>query len=158
MMKTLRITVIWVRADRPRVTERVRIDASASTPALVQQSREHTYVVDYSVPSCRRLRKEAGLRYQNPRHTAAKATVDERAECRDNRKKAAGNGHYSSVSRANEEIRTIEPCADAIPARHVDDRRILWTTCLDVVTEPSARFEEHVTPKCANTCRSHIIV
>ena len=40
--------------------QEVGIDAPAWTPALVQQHLAETYGVDYSVPSCRRLLKEAG--------------------------------------------------------------------------------------------------
>lgn len=50
--------------------EEVGIDAPAWTPALVQQYFEETYDVEYSIPSCRRLLKEAGLRYQKPRRSA----------------------------------------------------------------------------------------
>ena len=39
-------------------------DAPAWTPALVQKHLEETYDVEYSIPSCRRLMKEAGLRFR----------------------------------------------------------------------------------------------
>ena len=39
----------------------VGIDAPTWTPALVQQYLEDTYGINYSIPSCRRLLKEAGL-------------------------------------------------------------------------------------------------
>lgn len=42
------------------------IEASMWTPALVQRYLEETYGVEYSIPSCRRLLKEAGLRYRKP--------------------------------------------------------------------------------------------
>ncbi len=42
-------------------------DAPAWTPALVQSHLEETYDVEYSIPSCRRLMKEAGLRFQPSR-------------------------------------------------------------------------------------------
>jgi transposase len=45
----------------------VGIDAPAWTPALVQQYLEDTHDVEYSIPSCRRLLKEAGLSYQKSR-------------------------------------------------------------------------------------------
>ncbi len=66
------------------------IDAPAWTPALVQQYLEDTYGVHYSIPSCRRLLKEAGLRYQKPRHTATEAASDEQAESRDDRDRSDG--------------------------------------------------------------------
>ncbi|ELY94421.1 IS630 family transposase, partial [Natrialba taiwanensis] len=57
--------------------EEVGVDAPAWTPALVQQYLDETYDVEYSIPSCRRLLKEAGLSYQKPRRTAAEAEADE---------------------------------------------------------------------------------
>jgi len=45
--------------------EEVGVDAPAWTPALVQQYLDETYGVEYSIPSCRRLLKEAGLSFQN---------------------------------------------------------------------------------------------
>jgi transposase len=57
--------------------EEVGIDAPAWTPALAQEYLQETYDVDYSIPSCRRLLKEAGLSYQKPRQSAAKPDEDE---------------------------------------------------------------------------------
>ena len=45
--------------------EKVGIDAPTWTPAIAQDYLKKTYDVEYSLPSCRRLLKEAGLRYQN---------------------------------------------------------------------------------------------
>ena len=59
----------------------VGIDAPAWSPVLVQRYLEETCGVEYSIPSCRRLLKEAGLRYQNPRRTTAETT------------ETAGDGH-----------------------------------------------------------------
>lgn len=39
-------------------------DAAAWTPELVRSHLRATHDVDYSIPSCRRLMKEAGLRYR----------------------------------------------------------------------------------------------
>jgi transposase len=47
------------------------LDAPAWTPALVRQFVRDTFDVDYSIPSCRRLMQEAGLRYRKPRRPAA---------------------------------------------------------------------------------------
>jgi len=58
--------------------EEVGLDAPASTPALVQQYLDETYDVEYSIPSCRRLLKEAGLSYQKPRRTAAESDADDK--------------------------------------------------------------------------------
>ena len=70
--------------------EEVGIDAPAWTPALVQQFLEDTYDVEYSIPSCRRLLKEAGLSYQKPRRSAAEADEDEHEAFRDDLKKCGG--------------------------------------------------------------------
>ncbi len=66
--------------------EEVGVDA----PALVQQYLDETYDVDYSIPSCRRLLKEAGLRYQKPRRTAAEAEADEQETFHEELKKSGG--------------------------------------------------------------------
>ncbi len=69
---------------------KVGVDAPAWTPALVQQYLNETYDVEYSIPSCRRLLKEAGLSYQKPRPTAAEAEADEQETFRDELKKSDG--------------------------------------------------------------------
>jgi len=68
----------------------VGIDAPAWTPALAQQYLEETYGVQYSIPSCRRLLKEAGLSYQKPRRSAAEADDDEQEAFHDELKKSGG--------------------------------------------------------------------
>jgi transposase len=70
--------------------EEVGIDAPAWTPALVREFLEETYGVEYSLPSCRRLLKEAGLSYQKPRPSAAEADEDEQDEFHDEFKKSDG--------------------------------------------------------------------
>ena len=70
--------------------EDVGIDAPAWTPALVQEYLQETYGVDYSIPSCRRLLKEAGLRYQKPRRSAAEASEDEQGESQNDLKSSGG--------------------------------------------------------------------
>ena len=65
---------------------KVGIDA----PALAQEYLEETYGVEYSIPSCRRLLKEAGLSYQKPRRSAAEANADEQEEFHDELKKSGG--------------------------------------------------------------------
>jgi len=71
--------------------EEVGIDAPAWTPALAQEFLEDTYGVEYSIPSCRRLLKEAGLTYQKPRRTAAESDEDEQEEFHDEFKKSGGS-------------------------------------------------------------------
>lgn len=70
--------------------EEVGLDAPAWTPALVQQYLEETYDIEYSIPSCRRLLKEAGLSYQKPRRTAAQSDTDEQETFREEFKKSGG--------------------------------------------------------------------
>jgi len=50
---------------------------------LIQQYLDECYVVEYSIPSCRRLLNEAGLSYQKSRQTAAESDVDEREPFRE---------------------------------------------------------------------------
>ncbi len=70
--------------------EEVGLDAPAWTPALVQQYLDETYDVEYSIPSCRRLLKEAGLSYQKPRRTTAESDADEQETFREEFKKSGG--------------------------------------------------------------------
>jgi len=77
--------------------EEVGIDAPAWTPALAQQFLEETYDVEYSIPSCRRLLKEAGLSYQKPRRSAAEADETEQEAFHDELKKTAGDGRHRSL-------------------------------------------------------------
>jgi transposase len=70
--------------------EAVGVDAPAWTPALVQEYLAETYDVEYSLPSCRRLLKEAGLSYQKPRRSAAEADKDEQEAFYDEIKKCSG--------------------------------------------------------------------
>jgi transposase len=66
------------------------IDAPAWTPALLDGFLEETFGVEYSIPSCRRLMKEAGLRYQKPSRTAAEAEPEARGEFHDALTKSDG--------------------------------------------------------------------
>jgi transposase len=58
------------------------------TPALVNEFLEETYDVEYSLPSCRRLLKEAGLSYQKPRRTAADSDENDQEAFHDEIKKS----------------------------------------------------------------------
>ena len=51
----------------------VGFDAPGWTPALAQQYLEETYDVEYSTASCRRLMKEAGLRYRSSGRTTTES-------------------------------------------------------------------------------------
>ncbi|AKU09372.1 transposase (plasmid) [Haloferax gibbonsii] len=70
--------------------QEVGIDAPAWTPALAQNFLEETYDIKYSIPSCRRLLKEAGLSYQKPRRKAAEADEDEQEAFYEELKKSGG--------------------------------------------------------------------
>ena len=65
-------------------------DEPAWTTHLVQRHLEDRYDVEYSIPSCRRLLKEAGLSYQKPRPTPAEADPEDREAFHDEIKKSAG--------------------------------------------------------------------
>jgi len=69
-------------------------------PALVQEFLEETYGVEYSYPSCRRLWKEAGLSYQQPRRTAAEADESDQEEFHDELEMATEDGRHSSLHRS----------------------------------------------------------
>lgn len=58
-----RETVQQLLQESPAV---VGFDARSWTPTLLQAYLAETYDVDYSIPSCRRLLKEAGLVYRRP--------------------------------------------------------------------------------------------
>ena len=68
----------------------VGVDAPAWTPALVQSYLQEAYGVEYSIPSCRRLLKEAGLRYQTPRRPAPEAGEDDQEGFRDELESSEG--------------------------------------------------------------------
>ena len=65
-------------------------DEPAWTTKLVRHHLKETYDVEYSIPSCRRLLKEAGLSYQKPRPENAKADPEDREEFDETLKKTAG--------------------------------------------------------------------
>ena len=75
-------------------------DEPAWTTKLVRQHLKEVYDVEYSIPSCRRLLKEAGLSYQKPRPANAKAEPEDREEFDETLKKAPGDGCHSSVHRS----------------------------------------------------------
>jgi len=66
-------------------------DEPAWTTSLVRHHLKETYDVEYSIPSCRRLLKEAGLSYQKPRPKNAKAEPEDREEFDETLKKSAGS-------------------------------------------------------------------
>jgi len=70
--------------------EEVGIDAPAWTPALAQEYLEETFGIEYSIPSCRRLLKEAGLCYQTPARSTGEADDSERSAVYDDLKQSGG--------------------------------------------------------------------
>lgn len=68
----------------------IGVDAPAWTPALLKEYLRDTFRVEYSRPSCRRLMKEAGLRYQKSRRPATGVGSDDREERDAERKESAG--------------------------------------------------------------------
>lgn len=66
-------------------------DEQAWTTNLVRHHLKETYDVEYSLPSCRRLLKEAGLSYQKPRPENVKADPEDREEFDEALKKTAGS-------------------------------------------------------------------
>ncbi len=68
----------------------VGYDAPTWTPKLVRTYLTETYGVEYSIPSCRRLLKEAGLRYQKPHRTATGTDPDDRDAFRETVTKSEG--------------------------------------------------------------------
>jgi transposase len=71
--------------------EEVGYDEPAWTTKLVRHHLKETYGVEYSIPSCRRLLKEAGLSYQKPRPANVKAEPEDREEFDETLKKTAGS-------------------------------------------------------------------
>jgi len=112
--------------------EEIGTDAPASTPAIVQQFLDDTYDVEYSIPSCRQLLKEAGLSYQKSRRKAAEADEDDQEVFHDEFKKAAGDGRHNSLYRPNQEIRASRAACRVVSARHAAVHRALWPAGLDV--------------------------
>jgi transposase len=66
----------------------VGYDAPAWTTELLCEFLEDRYDVSYSLSSCRRLLREAGLSYQKPRRTAAESDPDERDQFHEEIKKS----------------------------------------------------------------------
>jgi len=70
--------------------QEIGYDEPAWTTKLVRHHLEEAYGVEYSIPSCRRLLKEAGLSYQKPRPANAKAEPEDRDRFDEDLKKSAG--------------------------------------------------------------------
>ncbi|MFD1562873.1 IS630 family transposase [Haloarchaeobius amylolyticus] len=134
--------------------ENVGVDAPAWTPALVQQYLDETYDVEYSIPSCRRLLKEAGLSYQKPRRTAAESDADEQETFREELKKKRRemDATVVCIDQTKKSVQ-VEPRAawfprGTRPSVELSGQRD-WTCLLGAITEDGdrffSRFEEYVT-------------
>jgi transposase len=71
-------------------SERAGYDEPAWKTKLVRHHLKETYGVEYSMSSCRRLLKEAGLSYQKPLSANAKAEPKKPRRIRRNPQKTAG--------------------------------------------------------------------
>jgi transposase len=80
-------------------------DAPVWTSVLVREFMREHFDVDYSIPSCRRLMKEAGLSYQELPRRAAEADPADRDDFHDEFKKVAEAGCHSSLHRSDPEVR-----------------------------------------------------
>nr|WP_206335677.1 IS630 family transposase [Natronolimnobius sp. AArcel1] len=138
--------------------EEVGLDAPAWTPALVQQYLEETYDVEYSIPSCRRLLKEAGLSYQKPRRTAAESDADEQETFREEfkKKRRQMDATVVCIDQTKKSVQ-VEPRAawfprGTRPSVELSGQRD-WTCLLGAITEDGdrffSRFEEYVTAEHA---------
>ncbi|WP_254525940.1 IS630 family transposase [Natrinema caseinilyticum] len=136
----------------------VGVDAPAWTSALVQQYLNETYDVEYSIPSCRRLLKEAGLSYQKPRRTVAEAEADEQETFHEELKKKRRemDATIVCIDQTKKSVQ-VEPRAawfprGARPAVELSGQRD-WTCLLGAITEDGdrffSRFEEYVTAEHA---------
>ncbi|WP_144906696.1 IS630 family transposase [Halobellus captivus] len=134
--------------------EKAGIDAPAWTPALVQEYLEETYGVEYSIPSCRRLLKEAGLSYQKPRRKAAESDEDEQEAFHDELKKKRRemDATVVCIDQTKKSVQ-VEPRAawfprGTRPSVELSGQRD-WTCLLGAITENGdrffSRFEEYVT-------------
>ncbi|MFC6716702.1 IS630 family transposase [Halovalidus salilacus] len=136
----------------------VGLDAPAWTPALVQQYLAETYDVEYSLPSCRRLLKEAGLSYQKPRRTVAESDADAQETFRKEFKKKRRelDATVVCIDQTKKSVQ-VEPRAawfprGTRPSVELSGQRD-WTCLLGAITEDGdrffARFEEYVTAEHA---------
>ncbi|WP_152024107.1 IS630 family transposase [Natronomonas moolapensis] len=138
--------------------DEVGIDAPAWTPALAQNFLEETYGVEYSVSSCRRLLKEAGLSHQKPRRTAAETDEDEQDRFHDELKKKRRelDATVVCIDQTKKSVQ-VEPRAawfprGTRPSVELSGQRD-WTCLLGAITEDGdrffSRFTEYVTAEHA---------
>ena len=123
----------------------VGIDAPAWTPALAQDYLDETYGVEYSISSCRRLLKEAGLSYQKPRRSAAEADQDEQEEFYDvlKKKRREMDATVVCIDQTKKSVQ-VEPRAAWFPRGRRPSVELSgqrdWTCLLGAITENGDRF------------------
>jgi hypothetical protein len=112
--------------------------------ALAQEYLEETYDVEYSIPSCRRLLKEAGLSYQKPRCSAAGADKDEQETFHDELKKRREmDAAVVCIDQSKKSVQ-LEPRAAWFPRGTRPSVEQFgqpdWTCRLGAITEDGDRF------------------
>jgi len=100
-------------------------DEPAWTTKLVRHHLKETYDVEYSIPSCRRLLKEAGLSYQQPRPETAEVDLDDREEFDETIKKTPGAGRHRSLYQSDENIGQRRPNPRLVPAKFTTQRSVI---------------------------------
>ncbi|MFW5955909.1 MAG: IS630 family transposase [Halorhabdus sp.] len=132
----------------------VGYDEPAWTTKLVRHHLETAYDVEYSIPSCRRLLKEAGLSYQKPRPENAKAEPEDREEFDETPKKKRRDLDATVVCIDQTKTSVNGDPTQAWFQRNSRPRVELsglrdWTCLLDAVTADGrsifSRFPEYVT-------------
>nr|WP_254546800.1 IS630 family transposase [Halomarina sp. BND7] len=143
--------------------EEVGTDAPAWTPALVQEYLEETYGVEYSIPSCRRLLKEAGLSYQKPRRSADEADEDEQEAFHDELKKKRRemDATVVCIDQTKKPVqvkpRTAWFLRGTRPSVELSDQRD-WTCLLGAITEDGDRFFSRFTEDVTTEHAKHFIL
>ncbi|MDB2246562.1 IS630 family transposase, partial [Halorubrum ezzemoulense] len=143
--------------------EEIGVDAPAWTPALAQEYLEETYGVDYSIPSCRRLLKEAGLSYQKPRRSASESDEDEQHEFYDEikKKRREMDATVVCIDQTKKSVQ-VEPRAawfprGTRPSVELSGQRD-WTCLLGAITENGDRFFSRFTEYITADHAKHFIL
>ncbi|WP_139043036.1 IS630 family transposase [Halorubrum tropicale] len=143
--------------------EEIGVDAPAWTPALAQEYLEETYGVDYSIPSCRRLLKEAGLSYQKPRRTAAESDEDDQEAFHDEikKKRQEMDATVVCIDQTKKSVQ-VEPRAawfprGTRPSVELSGQRD-WTCLLGAITEDGDRFFSRFTEYITADHAKHFIL
>ncbi|WP_092817032.1 IS630 family transposase [Halopenitus malekzadehii] len=143
--------------------EEIGVDAPAWTPALAQEYLEETYGVDYSIPSCRRLLKEAGLSYQKPRRSAPESDEDDQEAFHDEikKKRREMDATVVCIDQTKKSVQ-VEPRAawfprGTRPSVELSGQRD-WTCLLGAITEDGDRFFSRFTEYITADHAKHFIL